>query len=679
VDQDERDAGLGAGQLGGTAGATTGTTGATGATPAAGGTAAGGTAAGGTAATAAGGEAQGATTRSQHVVYTLPHDWGTIPQFLGSALERLDADAPETQLLIVTPDAETALAVADAALTMRDAGRGSAGAASPVLAVTRVERAVRQLRARPAAAVAADPAALGALLRASALKLDTVRTLVLAWADDILASPDAEELDVLLTELPKESARTLVAAAMTDDVEALIERALRRPRRITPPAAAAPAPLAVSFVATSPSARPATLRRVLDELDPASATVVVASAASEAEARRAVRALGYAVGGDPAAPDAPADAALASDAASDAAAGADAIADAQRALGAPATGPQVRIVRADDAAPLPTQEALVVLYDLPSSREERERIAAARAVQVVALVQPRQLAALRTLAGGAVRPLVLRDLDRREQARDTALRAELRAEVSLGVPARELRVLEELLEAHDGVELAAAALRLLERERARRIAAGASQPAASAAAPAAGAPASTSGMTRLFVSVGTRDNVRPGDLVGAISNEAGITSERIGKIELRESFSLVEVATADAERVIERVNGIMIRGRKAAVRAEREGGRPERGGGDRPRPERRDGGERRGPERRSFGDRPDRGPRPGGGAPRAGGGGRAFDARSDGPRGFGEKDDRPVRERAEQRGEWAERAERLQRAKRRAPGAPDAGGADTEG
>ena len=36
-------------------------------------------------------------TRSQHVVYTLPHDWGTIPQFLAAALERLDRDAADTQ------------------------------------------------------------------------------------------------------------------------------------------------------------------------------------------------------------------------------------------------------------------------------------------------------------------------------------------------------------------------------------------------------------------------------------------------------------------------------------------------------------------------------------------------------------------------------------------------------
>ena len=609
--------------------------------------------------------AESATTRSQNVVYTLPHDWGTIPQFLGGALERLDADATGTQLLIVTPDAETALAIADAALTLRD-GAAREGR-SPVLAVTRVERAVRQLRARPSAAIAGDAAAIGALLRASALKLDAVRTFVLAWADEILESPHAGELDVVLTELPKESARTLVASRMTDEVEALIERALWRPRRIGAPASGASA-LAVSYVATVPSARPTALRRVLDELDPASTVVLVSTDASDAEARRAVRALGYGVaGGDAATPEA----------------------EAQRALdGATNTATNtatVQVQRIEAATALPSQPGLVVLYDLPGGREALDRAAASRAAQIVALVQPRQLPALRQLAAGPVKPLTLRDLGRRESAREAALRADLRTELSRGVPPRELRVLEDLLEEYDGLELAAAALRLLERERARRATAAAASPTTSAA-PSAGAPGAAGAMTRLFVSVGTRDGVRAGDLVGAISGESGITSDRIGKIEIRESFSLVEIASADAERVVAKVNGIAIKGRKAAVRTERDGGRPERG--DRP-----DRGDRKGPPGRGGpragagprsgppmgGERRDAGPRPP----------RTFDARTDGPRGFGATDDRTVGERAEQRGEWAERAERLQRAKRRAPGqsdagspdagAPDAGSPDTEG
>jgi hypothetical protein len=66
----------------------------------------------------------------------------------------------------------------------------------------------------------------------------------------------------------------------------------------------------------------------------------------------------------------------------------------------------------------------------------------------------------------------------------------------------------------------------------------------------------------------------------------------------------------------------------------------------------------------------DRPPRGGPGA-RPGGERRGFDMR-DGPRGFGERDDRGVSERAEQRGEWAERAERMRRAR------PARGGAGGE-
>ena len=67
-------------------------------------------------------------------------------------------------------------------------------------------------------------------------------------------------------------------------------------------------------------------------------------------------------------------------------------------------------------------------------------------------------------------------------------------------------------------------------------------------APAAAAPSPGAGVrpwVRLFVSAGQRDNVRPGDLVGAITGEAGITGEEVGRIEIRDTFSIVEVA-ADA-------------------------------------------------------------------------------------------------------------------------------------
>ena len=82
--------------------------------------------------------------------------------------------------------------------------------------------------------------------------------------------------------------------------------------------------------------------------------------------------------------------------------------------------------------------------------------------------------------------------------------------------------------------------------------------------------------TKLFVSVGSRDGVGPGDLVGAISGEAGVSGPQVGKIEIRDTYSLVDIDQTAAERVIKALNGTSIRGRAARVdvdRASRSGGR----------------------------------------------------------------------------------------------------------
>lgn len=48
-------------------------------------------------------------------------------------------------------------------------------------------------------------------------------------------------------------------------------------------------------------------------------------------------------------------------------------------------------------------------------------------------------------------------------------------------------------------------------------------------------------MTRLFIGAGREAGLRPSDIVGAIANEAGIASRRIGAIDISDRFCLVEV------------------------------------------------------------------------------------------------------------------------------------------
>lgn len=76
-------------------------------------------------------------------------------------------------------------------------------------------------------------------------------------------------------------------------------------------------------------------------------------------------------------------------------------------------------------------------------------------------------------------------------------------------------------------------------------------------------------MTRLFVGLGRAGGVRPGDLVGAITAEAGLSGREIGAIQIADGFSLVEVPDTEAERVIRAMRGATLRGQTVVVRRER--------------------------------------------------------------------------------------------------------------
>jgi ATP-dependent RNA helicase DeaD len=75
-------------------------------------------------------------------------------------------------------------------------------------------------------------------------------------------------------------------------------------------------------------------------------------------------------------------------------------------------------------------------------------------------------------------------------------------------------------------------------------------------------------MTRLFVGAGRRAGIRPGDLVGAITGEAGIDSREIGAIEISDGFSLVEVPESRAQDIIAALKATKLRGAKVTVRRE---------------------------------------------------------------------------------------------------------------
>src|ERR1051325_2811514 len=165
--------------------------------------------------------------RAQNLLYTLPFTTQSIAEFLTPALARVDRTAGGTQVLVVTRDAETALTISETVLQI------SGPAGIEVVPATSASRAARIFRSRPVLAVAGSAPELSTLVKNSLLKLDTVRTVILAWADDILAEgPEAiRALEALLGEIG-EAGRVIVVRKVTPEIENLVERYARRARRI---------------------------------------------------------------------------------------------------------------------------------------------------------------------------------------------------------------------------------------------------------------------------------------------------------------------------------------------------------------------------------------------------------------------------------------------------------------
>ncbi len=70
----------------------------------------------------------------------------------------------------------------------------------------------------------------------------------------------------------------------------------------------------------------------------------------------------------------------------------------------------------------------------------------------------------------------------------------------------------------------------------------------------------------LYVAMGRKAGMRPGDLVGAIANEVGLEGRQIGPIRISDNYSVVGVPERAVEHAIGVLNGSTIRGKTTKVR-----------------------------------------------------------------------------------------------------------------
>ena len=68
-------------------------------------------------------------------------------------------------------------------------------------------------------------------------------------------------------------------------------------------------------------------------------------------------------------------------------------------------------------------------------------------------------------------------------------------------------------------------------------------------------------MARLFINIGKNQNVKPGDILGAIAGESGMPGKMVGSIDMYDKYTFVEVPRENADAVLKAMKDVKIKGK----------------------------------------------------------------------------------------------------------------------
>lgn len=469
---------------------------------------------------------------------------GKTAAFALPFIQKTDVTRNETQVLILAPTRELAVQVAGECHTF---AKHAAVRVVPVYGGQPIDRQFRALK-MGAHIVVGTPGRVLDHLRRGTLDLNTVRMCVLDEADEMLALGFLEDMDAILAELPKERQIVMFSATIPQRIAMLARKFLRDPVRVTIETRKRTVETTNQTYYEVPNGKKLeALSRVLDMETPGPTIVFCRTRKDTNELAEALRLRGYGA---------------------EALHGEMAQQERDRVMRRFREGQADLLIATDVAARGLDIDTVthVINYDIPLDVEQYiHRIGrtgrAGREGDAITLIEPRERRQLRWIEqaiGVKIQPARIptaADIaTRRKEIFTDALREALEAEEF----AQHLGTVEDLCEQYDPSEIAAAAIHLLweswvgaPKESQDEVAAFGEQPEA--------------GMTRLFVSMGRQDKLRPADLVGAITNEAGIPGKSIGAIDIMDRSAFVEVPLEAAERVMEALGKTKLRGRRVRV------------------------------------------------------------------------------------------------------------------
>ena len=483
---------------------------------------------------------------------------GKTAAFAVPALQRLEPDAPRPQVLVLTPTRELALQVAE------EVARIGAHIGAREVAIyggQPIERQIRALRAG-ADVVVGTPGRLLDHLRRGTLRLGHLRTVVLDEGDEMLDMGFIDDIEAILQAAPAARQTAVFSATVPPPIRRLVDRYLRDPAhvRVTPEHLVAPL-IDQLYYEIRGLDRSEALCRILDVEKIERAIVFCRTKRGVDELAAVLQARGYpcdAIHGDMAQPQ------------------------RNRALARFRDGTTELLVATDVAARGLDIEGVthVINYDVAQSPEAHvHRIGrtgrAGKSGVAITLVLPREWRQLRAISEVTGARIARRPLpsaaDVAMAARDS-FRRQLVETLEEGELSGFLDLAQDLAEEHTAVHVAAAAIKLA--MDGGRSGTGVRVEGRGDARDELNGSIGEPGMQRLFLNIGSRQGVRPADVVRTIAGETGMPGSSVGAIDIHEDYTFVEVPRELAGDAIAAIRRTRIAGRSVNA----EPARPRAGG-----------------------------------------------------------------------------------------------------
>ncbi|WP_428357325.1 DEAD/DEAH box helicase [Methyloprofundus sp.] len=493
---------------------------------------------------------------------------GKTAAFALPLLSKLDLQQKDPQVLVLAPTRELAIQVAEAFQTYAKFIKGFHVA--PIYGGQDYSGQLRMLR-RGAHVVVGTPGRVMDHMRKGTLKLNNLTCLVLDEADEMLRMGFIDDVEWVLEQLPEQRQIALFSATMPTAIRRIANNYLRDPEHVTIKVKTTTAEtIHQRYWTVSGMHKLDALTRILEAETFDGMIIFVRTKNSTLELAEKLEARGFsaaAINGD--------------------------LAQNQREKTiAKLKNGQLDILVATDVAArgLDVQRiSHVINYDIPYDTEAYvHRIGrtgrAGRTGDAILFVAPREKRMLSAIERATKQRIELMEMPSTEMINDKRVNR-FKQKITDTLANEELefytKIIEQYETEHDipANEIAAALAKLVQGDEPLLLKKPAKTKERSdrgkdrdrSAVKRKGGSALQTSMQRYRIEVGKEHGAKPGNIVGAIANEAGLNGKEIGQIDMHDDFSIVDLPKGMPAEVFQGLQATRVAGQKLSIAPVKDG------------------------------------------------------------------------------------------------------------